>query len=175
MSGGEQQRVKLAVAIVGRPEVVFLDEPTAGMDPQARLAVWDLVRQLRADGVSVVLTTHLMDEAEQLADHVVIVDRGRVVATGSPAGLTGGYDEALTFHADQDWTPQRSSTRCPPAPGVTEGPRGRYRVDGDVGPALLAAVTAWCADRGVMPNQVTAGRRSLEDVFLDLTGRELRA
>ncbi len=122
MSGGEKQRVKLAVAIIGRPEVVFLDEPTAGMDPQARLAVWDLVRQLRADGVSVVLTTHLMDEAEQLADHVVIVDRGRVVATGSPAGLTGGYDEVLTFHAEPGLDTAALSTRCPQAPG---SPRDR--------------------------------------------------
>ena len=87
MSGGEKQRLALACAVVGRPDLVFLDEPSAGMDPQTRLAAWDLVEQLRRDGVTVVLTTHLMDEAERLADTVVIVDHGRVVAQGSPADL----------------------------------------------------------------------------------------
>jgi ABC-2 type transport system ATP-binding protein len=84
LSGGQRQRLALAAAVVGRPELVFLDEPTAGLDPQARSAVWELVRSLRAAGVAVVLTTHLMDEAERLADHVVVVDAGRVVAEGSP-------------------------------------------------------------------------------------------
>ena len=84
LSGGQQQRLALAMAVVGRPELVFLDEPTAGLDPQARRATWDLVRELRADGVSVVLTTHFMDEAEELADDVAIVDAGRVIAQGSP-------------------------------------------------------------------------------------------
>src|SRR6202000_3121272 len=88
LSGGPQQRLSLACALVGRPELVFLDEPTAGMDPQARRLVWDLVDALRVDGVSVLLTTHLMEEAEALADHVVIIDRGRVAAAGSPAELT---------------------------------------------------------------------------------------
>ncbi len=84
LSGGQQQRLALAMAVVGRPELVFLDEPTAGLDPQARHATWDLVRDLRDDGVCVVLTTHHMDEAEQLADDVAIIDGGRVVAQGSP-------------------------------------------------------------------------------------------
>ena len=84
LSGGQQQRLSLAAAVIGRPELVFLDEPTAGMDPQARHATWDLIRALRADGVGVILTTHFMDEAERLADHVVIIDDGRVVADGAP-------------------------------------------------------------------------------------------
>lgn len=84
LSGGQQQRLALAMAVVGRPELVFLDEPTAGLDPQARRATWDLVRDLRTDGVSVVLTTHHMDEAEQLADDVAIIDAGKVIAQGSP-------------------------------------------------------------------------------------------
>ena len=88
LSGGEQQRLSLALAIVGRPEVVFLDEPTAGLDLHGRHATWALVEELRAAGVTVVLTTHAMDEAERLADHVVIVDRGRTVAAGTPAELT---------------------------------------------------------------------------------------
>jgi ABC-2 type transport system ATP-binding protein len=90
LSGGEQQRLKLAMAIVGRPELVFLDEPTAGLDPQSRRATWGLIEELRAAGVSVVLTTHYLEEAERLADHVVVIDRGRVVAAGSPNDLTGG-------------------------------------------------------------------------------------
>src|SRR3954468_21264565 len=88
LSGGQQQRLALAMAVVGRPELVFLDEPTAGLDPQARRGTWDLVRAMKDDGVSVVLTTHFLDEAEQLADHVVVIDAGRVVAAGTPAELT---------------------------------------------------------------------------------------
>jgi ABC-2 type transport system ATP-binding protein len=88
LSGGEQQRLSLALALVGRPEVVFLDEPTAGLDPHARRRVWSLLEDLRTAGVTVLLTTHAMDEAARLADRVVIVDRGRAVAAGSPAELT---------------------------------------------------------------------------------------
>jgi ABC-2 type transport system ATP-binding protein len=88
LSGGEQQRLSLALAVVGRPEVVFLDEPTAGLDVHGRHATWALVDELRTAGVTVLLTTHAMDEAERLADHVVIVDRGRTVAAGTPAELT---------------------------------------------------------------------------------------
>ena len=91
LSGGEQQRLKLAMALVGRPELVFLDEPTAGLDPQARRATWTLIEELRTAGVTVVLTPHYFEEAERLADHVVILDRGRVAAAGPPAALaTGG-------------------------------------------------------------------------------------
>lgn len=95
LSGGQQQRLGLALALVGRPEVVFVDEPTAGMDPQARRATWELLREARADGVTIVLTTHHMDEAERLADQVHIVDRGRLVASGTPQDLTGGGDRHL--------------------------------------------------------------------------------
>ena len=100
LSGGQQQRLSLALALVARPELVFLDEPTAGMDPQSRRATWELVRSLREDGVSVVLTTHFLDEAEQLADDVVVVDDGRVVAQGSPDELTrAGAEGQIRFTA----------------------------------------------------------------------------
>jgi ABC-2 type transport system ATP-binding protein len=171
MSGGEKQRLALACAVVGRPDLVFLDEPSAGMDPQTRLAAWGLVEQLRADGVTVVLTTHLMDEAERLADDVVIVDRGRLVAQGSVAELCG-VDEELTFRAAPglDLAELR---RLLPADATAEEPStGRYRVV--AGPAALHAVSSWAEREGVVPRDLATGRRTLEDVFLDLTGRELR-
>ena len=164
LSGGQQQRLSLAMAVVGRPELVFLDEPTAGLDPQARRATWELVEALRTDGATVVLTTHLMDEAERLADDVVVIDSGRVVAAGTVAELT--RSEGLRFRA----APGLDLTGLP---GAHEEAPGRYVVDGTVDPRLMATVTAWCAERGVLAEDLRA--RSLEDVFLDLTGRELRA
>ncbi len=166
LSGGQQQRLSLAMAVVGRPELVFLDEPTAGLDPQARRATWELIDALRADGVTVLLTTHLMDEAAQLADDVVVIDHGKLVAQGTVAELTHGGGQ-IRFKA----TPGLAITI--PGATVTES-GGRYLVEGLEGPALLAAVTAWCAMEGVMPEDLQT-QRSLEDVFLDLTGRELRA
>ena len=99
MSGGEQQRLKFAIALVGRPELVFLDEPTAGLDAHAKRIVWDVVNQLRENGVSVVLTTHLMDDVEQLANKVAVVNNGKVVACGSPSELTASAQPVLHFQA----------------------------------------------------------------------------
>ena len=164
LSGGQQQRLSLAMAVVGRPELVFLDEPTAGLDPQARHATWELVEALRADGVTVLLTTHLLDEAERLADHVVVLDAGRVVAAGTVAELTRSEGE-LRFRA----TPGLDLTGLP---GAREDAPGSYVVAGRVDPQRLADVTAWCAAQGVMPEGLRS--RSLEDVFLELTGREAR-
>lgn len=115
LSGGQQQRLALAMAVVGRPELVFLDEPTAGLDPQARRATWELVRDLRADGVSVILTTHYMDEAEQLADDVAIIDAGRVIAQGSPRSCAAAAPRTPCGSADVPasmWAP--CSRPCPP-------------------------------------------------------------
>jgi ABC-2 type transport system ATP-binding protein len=176
LSGGQQQRLSLAAAVLGRPELVFLDEPTAGMDPQARHATWDLVTALRVDGVAVILTTHFMEEAEQLADHVVIIDHGRVVADGSPAALTGSAGQ-LRFRAERDLDIDSLLTALPAGSAAKESPAGRYLIEvpgGTVQPALLAAVTAWCADRGVLPSSLQIESRTLEDVFLELTGRDLR-
>ncbi|MFD7920261.1 ABC transporter ATP-binding protein [Streptomyces sp. NPDC059740] len=175
LSGGQQQRLALAMAVVGRPELVFLDEPTAGLDPQARRATWDLVRELRADGVSVVLTTHFMDEAEQLADHVAIIDGGRVIAEGSPARLCrGGAENSLRFGGRPGLDLETLLKALPPDSVAVEPSPGSYRVQGDVGPQLLATVASWCAQHGVMPDSITVERRTLEDVFLELTGKELR-
>jgi ABC-2 type transport system ATP-binding protein len=176
LSGGQQQRLALAMAVVGRPELVFLDEPTAGLDPQARRATWDLVRDLRADGVTVVLTTHFMDEAEQLADDVHIIDRGRVIASGSPEALCrDGAENSLRFSGPPGLDLTAMTAALPAGAKALEVTRGSYRVEGDIGPQLLATVTAWCAQHGVMPEKLTVERRTLEDVFLELTGRELRA
>jgi len=177
LSGGQQQRLSLAAAVIGRPELVFLDEPTAGLDPQARHATWDLIGALRHDGVGVVLTTHFMDEAERLADHVVIIDHGQAVAAGSPGQLTGSAGQ-LRFRAEPGLDTDSLLAALPPGSAAKESPAGHYLIevdDGVIQPALLAAVTAWCADRSVLPSSLRIESRTLEDVFLELTGRELRA
>jgi ABC-2 type transport system ATP-binding protein len=176
LSGGQQQRLSLAATVLGRPDLVFLDEPTAGMDPQARHATWDLVTALQSDGVSVILTTHFMEEAERLADHVVIIDHGRTVADGSPAQLTGSAGQ-LRFRAEAGLDIDSLLTALPTGSAAKESPAGRYLIEvpgGTVQPALLAAVTAWCADRGVLPSSLQIESRTLEDVFLELTGKDLR-
>ncbi|MEU2516057.1 ABC transporter ATP-binding protein [Streptomyces syringium] len=176
LSGGQQQRLALAMAVVGRPELVFLDEPTAGLDPQARRATWDLVRELRADGVTVVLTTHHMDEAEQLADDVAIVDGGKVIAQGSPEELCrGGAENTLRFSGRPGLDLASLLKALPADSAAAELTSGTYRVTGKVDPQLLATVTVWCAQNGVMPDRIAVERHTLEDVFLELTGKELRA
>ncbi len=177
LSGGQQQRLSLAAAVLGRPELVFLDEPTAGMDPQARHATWDLVTALKGDGVGVILTTHFMDEAERLADHVIIIDHGRAVADGAPAQLTGSAGQ-LRFRAVAGLDIDSLLAALPADSAAKESPTGHYLIEvpgGVIEPALLAAVTAWCADRGVLPSSLQIESRTLEDVFLELTGRELRS
>ena len=164
------------MAVVGRPELVFLDEPTAGLDPQARHATWDVVDKLRADGVTVVLTTHYMEEAERLADTVVVIDAGRVVAdrvADRADPRRGRGAAALPGHA-RAWTCPRWPPRCRPAARCPSRSRGTTWSRAPVDPQLLAAVTVWCAGAGVLVEDLRVQRRSLEDVFLDLTGRDLR-
>jgi ABC-2 type transport system ATP-binding protein len=177
LSGGQQQRLALAVALVGRPQVAFLDEPTAGLDPQARLIVWDLIAQLRLGGVAVVLSTHLLDEAERLADHVVLMAAGKVVAAGTPHQLTGGDDRTLSFGAAAGLDLAQAQQQLSPGIAVTEVRPGRYVVasrspQANLRPDDIAAVTAWCARLGMMPEGLTLGRRSLEDVFLEIAARQ---
>ncbi|MGK2316058.1 ABC transporter ATP-binding protein [Gordonia rhizosphera] len=175
LSGGQQQRLSLACAIVGRPELVFLDEPTAGLDAHARIMVWELIERLRGDGVSVLLTTHLMDEAEELADKVVIIDHGRVVAAGTPADLTSrGAENELRFTAPRGLDLTMLRTALPEGYRCSEPTPGGYLVRGQVTPQVLATVTAWCAKIDVLATDLRVETRSLSDVFLDLTGRALR-
>ncbi len=173
LSGGQQQRLSLALAIIGRPELVFLDEPTAGMDAQSRLAVWELIRALRADGVSIVLTTHLMDEAEALADDVVIVDHGRVVATGSPVELARAHGpEAISIH-----TTAEVDLAGFAAAGITAQAQRplHYLVPGQATTAGIAAVAQELDRQGVLAVRIESATPTLEDVFLELTGRQLRS
>jgi ABC-2 type transport system ATP-binding protein len=171
LSGGQRQRLSLALALVGRPDCVFLDEPTAGMDPRARADTWDLVRDLRARGVTVLLTTHAMDEAEQLCDRVAIVDHGRLVASGTPSELT------TAAAADETWfstssplpvTELASALRLDPVL-VTELRPCEYLIAAAASPGLVADLAAWLRDRDIAIGELRGGRRSLEEVFLRLT------
>ena len=175
LSGGQRQRLALACAVVGRPDLVFLDEPSAGMDPQARLAVWDLVRELREQGTSIVLTTHQMAEAEELADHVVVIDHGRVLTAGTLPEVVGtGTGLRLSLAPGAD--PDAAAAGLAGALGVpvTPGPDHTVTVAAEADPALLHAVTGWALGAGVTITALGTARRALEDVFLELTGRELR-
>jgi ABC-2 type transport system ATP-binding protein len=135
LSGGQQQRLALACAVVGRPELAFLDEPTAGMDPQGRRLVWELISALRRDGVAVLLTTHLMDEAEALADQVMIIDQGRVVASGSPASLTAqSGEQQLRFRARPGMDLTTLAGALPDGYRAEEPMAGTYLVSGRLSP-----------------------------------------
>ena len=173
LSGGEQQRLSLAVALVGRPELVFLDEPTAGMDVGARQTTWQLVESLRADGVSVLLTTHLLDEAESLADHVVIMDNGVVAATGTPAELTAAAGiDLLQVRADPGLPVGDLAARLDAK--VTEDTPGEYAIAGALDTDAIAAVLGWFATADAQVTAVNTRRRTLEDVYLALTAGAAR-
>ena len=175
LSGGQQQRLALACAVVGRPELVFLDEPTSGMDAQARLMVWELIDSLRRDGVSVLMTTHMMDEAEQLADDLVIIDRGKIVASGTPSELTTrGAEGQLRFSAPPKLDLALLASALPEGYEPQETSPGSYLIQGKIDPQVMATVTAWCARIGVLATDLRVDQRRLEDVFLELTGKELR-
>ncbi len=174
LSGGQKQRLSLAVALVGQPELVFLDEPTAGMDPQARHATWDIVRSLKEHGVTVILTTHLIDEAERLADRVAIIDDGRLIALGTPADLTGGDATSDVWLTVSEALDVPSLAALPSTKSVREQRPGQYVVQTDATLDLLVELAGWLRSHGIVPRELRVGPGSLEDVFLRLTGKELR-
>lgn len=177
LSGGQQQRLSLALAIISRPELVFLDEPTAGMDAQSRLMVWELISALRRDGVAVVLTTHLMDEAQSLADRVLIIDHGSIVAQGTPeemiARTSPGALSLSTAGAAMDAATIDELSARIGAQIDTQRP-GEYRILAPAQPELIATIAQFLAERDILATQLSTGTANLEEVFLELTGRRLR-
>ncbi len=173
LSGGERQRVALAAALSGRPRVLFVDEPTAGLDPAARHRVWALLQEVRATGTAIVLSTHLLDEVERLADQVYVLHQGHVLTHGSPAELTAGGADTGKFQARSGLDLRGLRGALPEAVTIRENHPGQYLLEGAIGPQALATLTAWCASHDVMPQGLIVGHRSLEDVFLELTGLPL--
>ena len=170
LSGGEKQRLSLAMALVGRPQLVFLDEPTAGLDPGGRRTTWQTLERLKEDGVTMLLTTHFMDEAEHLADRVGIIHRGRLVAEGPPADLVRGTG-GLSFLAGPGLPVEQLQTRL--QAHVREASPGRYVVDlQDPTPAQVADLTAWLAEHNSLLRELRLGAAGLEEIFLALTEQE---
>ena len=177
LSGGQQQRLGLAIALVGRPELVFVDEPTAGMDPHARRTTWELLEEIRTDGVTVVLTTHHMDEAEHLADRIHIIDRGTVIASGTPAELTrDGRSATIRLVVNRpfpDGAPESLRAELGPLTEVRQLDDVSMLIHGPADSMTLGRVSRWCEEHDVLPQTLTLGQRNLEDIFLELTGRKL--
>ena len=165
LSGGEKQRLNLALALVGRPDLYFLDEPTAGMDTASRHRTWDVIDGLRRDGAAVLLTTHYIDEAERLADQVAVLHQGRLLAFDSVAGVAGDADGLMvTIGEPVDPAGLAAALSVP----VTSVGSNRLRVA--AGPDRIPHVTAWFAEQGLALQGVAVDRPSLEDAFLALTG-----
>ncbi|NMR20476.1 ABC transporter ATP-binding protein [Cellulomonas fimi] len=175
LSGGQQQRLSIALALVGDPEIAVLDELTTGLDPQARRDTWGLIERVRDRGVTIVLVTHFMDEAERLCDRVVIVDRGRIVASGTPRGLVQGDGDrrALRMRLPSG-TPAEVAAEVAALPEVHALTRvdstGEIEVTGD-GHVLPATILA-LSRHGVVPDDVRTLGRTLEDVFVAVTGAD---
>jgi ABC-2 type transport system ATP-binding protein len=174
LSGGQKQRLALACALVSAPELMFLDEPTTGLDPQARRHVWEVIESFRQSGGTVILTTHYMEEAARLCDRLAIVDHGRRIALGTPAELVAslGADQILELHAGGELDPDRLGT-LPGVAGVSARNGGWMVRVRDVG-AALPAVLGELERAGAPLEQLTTHQATLEDVFVHLTGRGLR-
>ncbi|HLS75064.1 MAG TPA: ABC transporter ATP-binding protein [Actinomycetaceae bacterium] len=171
LSGGQQQRLSIALALVGNPEVAILDELTTGLDPQARRDTWALIERVRDTGVTIVLVTHFMDEAERLCDRLAIIDAGTVVAHGTPAALIRASEEQRAFRMRlPDGTPESLITTLTDLPEVTSvvADRDEHEVTG--GAKVLPAVVLALAQQDVVPDEIRTMSRSLEDVFVRVTG-----
>ena len=173
LSGGEQQRLSLALALIGKPEVLFLDEPTAGVDPEGRIVVRDLITAQRAEGRCVLLTTHELDEAERLADRVVIIDHGRLLAEGTPAELASGTaDGSIRFSTDPGIDTSALAAAVGGGASVDDEGSGAYRLRLPAGtgtPAVVATLAGWLAERDLALGNLRTGQ-SLEEAYLAITG-----
>jgi ABC-2 type transport system ATP-binding protein len=178
LSGGQRQRLALACALVGDPELLFLDEPTTGLDPQSRRQVWDLVAGYRARGGTVLLTTHYMEEAERLCDRVAIVDRGRIIREGPPRALIAslGAEHVIDFEVTGDGAPDEEALRR--LPSVTElrreGSARAFSLTVAAPHLALPALIAALQGAGLGLGRLGTRHATLEDVFVALTGRSLR-
>jgi len=175
LSGGLAQRVQIARAIAHRPKVLFLDEPSAGLDPQLRLAMWEAVQQLRKEGITVVLTTHYMEEADELCDRVAIIDHGKILVQDTPAALKSsvGAEKVYELHLKDQSGRETLLQTLPAISGVTQA----EKIDDGVrvftkGDGMLAQVVAAADPYGL--RDLTINETSLETVFIQLTGRDLR-
>jgi ABC-2 type transport system ATP-binding protein len=175
LSGGQRQRLAVACALVGDPELLFLDEPTTGLDPQSRRQLWDVVVDLKREGRTVLLTTHYMDEAERLCDRVAIVDRGRVIALGTPRELVARVvgQEVVEFQAPRDGVDERDLRRLPGIQAARRAGDG-WALTVDRVHVAIPALLAHLEERGVPITALSTHRATLEDVFVTLTGRRLR-
>ncbi|GAA1951068.1 ABC transporter ATP-binding protein [Brevibacterium antiquum] len=177
LSGGQKQRVALAAALIGRPRLVFLDEPCAGLDPQAREVVHDFIRELAAASVAVVLTTHDLAEAEELADEVVVIDRGRIIAQGAPEDLRNASPAGrrLVITVGQPLEPApRELLATMNRIAATSVVGAALVVDGDLDSTQIAGLCTAVAEAGLAITDIDMHSQSLADVFFELTGRPLR-
>ncbi len=173
LSGGQKQRLLIILALINDPELLFLDELTTGLDPQARRAMWDLVREIRNKGKTIFLTTHYMEEAERLCDRVAIMDRGQIVALDSPENLIRSLDAEtrLIFSVDENLDEKKILT----VPGVTRVEKaGEKLIVYGKGDRLVGSVVSWFEEQRFRFRDLRTEQPSLEDVFLALTGREMR-
>src|SRR5215213_6906996 len=178
LSGGQKQRLALACALVGDPELLFLDEPTTGLDPQSRRQLWDLITELKASGRSIVLTTHYMDEAERLCDRVAIVDHGRVIALGTPRELISGLgaEHVVEFTVAGDVNGALDAATLERLDGVKAARvhEGRWSLEAVELARAVPAILGALAERGLPLEELVTHSATLEDVFVSLTGRQLR-
>ena len=178
LSGGQKQRLSLACALVGDPELLFLDEPTTGLDPQSRRQIWDIVEALKARGRTLLLTTHYMEEAERLCDRVAIVDHGKVIALGTPRELVAslGAKHVVEFSIEASADGSLNDDALGKLPSVERVAReeGRCRLTVREVHRSVPALLALLAERGAEPTHLTTHHATLEDVFMTLTGRSLR-
>ena len=180
LSGGQKQRLALACALVGDPELLFLDEPTTGLDPQSRRQLWTVVEGLKSEGRTILLTTHYMDEAERLCDNIAIIDHGKVIALGTPreliASLGADHVIRLGVAAEASDAHPIAIAELLALPDVTGGREtaGGYELRVSSVQAVLPSLLALAAQRGVSWSELSTHSATLEDVFVGLTGRELR-